>query len=253
MSPVQSTQFRGGDSAPVVTAGIDPSSAGLPTTEPVVAAALDLKGIVKSWKGPGRVLDHVDLVVRPGTAIHLSGQNGCGKTTLLRIAVGLIRPEAGAVSSGGLHPERDRRSYQQRIGFLAAGDRALYARMTARDHLKFWARLNFIPRKHERDVIERALITFGLKEIADRRVDRISMGQRQRVRLGGSFLHDPSVVLLDEPRNSLDDAGIELLSEWAQGILRRNGAVIWCSPNGESAEMDFSDRYVLYEGHLTRR
>jgi ABC-type multidrug transport system ATPase subunit len=61
------------------------------------------------------------------------------------------------------------------------------------------------------------------------------------------------VVLLDEPRNSLDDVGIELLSEWARGILRRNGAVIWCSPNGETAELAFSDRYVLSEGRVTRR
>ena len=251
MSSIQSTQFRVSDEASRATR-TDHGNAGVPA-DAAVAPALDLRGIVKSWKGPGRVLDHVDLVVSPGTAIHLSGQNGCGKTTLLRIAVGLIKPEAGSVSSGGLHPDHDRRRYQQRIGFLAAGDRALYARMTVRDHLKFWARLNFIPRKEEQQVIERALVTFGLHELADRRVDRISMGQRQRVRLGGSFLHDPSVVLLDEPRNSLDDAGIELLSEWANGVLRRNGAVIWCSPNGESAEMDFDERYVLSEGHLSRR
>jgi ABC-type multidrug transport system ATPase subunit len=252
MSSIQSTQFRIGDGQPLVS-GMDHASATPPISDSPVAPALDLRGIVKSWKGPGRVLDHVDLVVQPGTAIHLSGQNGCGKTTLLRIAVGLIKPEAGSIASGGLHPERDRRRYQQRIGFLAAGDRALYARMSVRDQLKFWARLNFIPRKQERQVIEQALVTFGLADLADRRVDRISQGQRQRVRLGGSFLHDPSVVLLDEPRNSLDDVGIELLSEWAMRIVRRNGAVIWCSPNGESAEMEFTDRYVLSGGHVTRR
>jgi ABC-type multidrug transport system ATPase subunit len=250
MSSIQSTQFRVQNSASLVET--DHATAGIPDGA-AAPPALDLKGIVKTWKGPGRVLDHVDLVVHPGTAIHLSGRNGCGKTTLMRIAVGLIKPEAGTVMSGGLHPDRDRRRYQQRIGFLAAGDRALYARMTVRDHLKFWARLNFIPREEEREVIERALVTFGLHELADRRVDRISMGQRQRVRLGGSFLHEPSLVFLDEPRNSLDDAGIELLTEWASAIVRRNGSVIWCSPNGESAEMDFDERYLLREGHLTRR
>lgn len=214
------------------------------------AAALELLDIVKTWRGPGRVLDHVDFIIHPGSAVHLSGKNGCGKTTLLRIAVGLITPETGIVSSGGLFPDLHRRRYQQRIGFLAAGDRALYARMTVRDHVKFWARINFIRRAEERPTIERALRRFDLDELADRRVDRISMGQRQRVRLAGSFLHDPPVILLDEPRNSLDDDGVAVLVQWLNDKVAHGGAVVWCSPNGESAELEFTDRYVLERGAL---
>jgi ABC-type multidrug transport system ATPase subunit len=211
---------------------------------------LELYDIVKSWRGAGRVLDHVNLVVRSGAAVHIAGRNGTGKTTLLRIAVGLIKPASGIVASAGLSPEMNRRRYQQRIGFLAAGDRALYARMTARDHLKFWSRLNFVHRSREHETIERAIVRFGLSELADRRVDRISMGQRQRVRLAGFFLHEPMVVLLDEPRNSLDDDGIELLAEWTGEVRRRGGAVIWCSPNGEAAEIEFTERHVLERGQL---
>lgn len=215
--------------------------------------ALELYDIVKTWKAAGRVLDNVDLVVEPGNAVHLFGRNGCGKTTLLRIAIGLIKPEDGIVSSGGLSPRADRRRYQQRIGFLAAGDRALYARMTVRDHIRFWARLNFVPRARERQVVEQAIERFGLTELAGRRVDRISMGQRQRTRLAGSFVHDPSVVLLDEPRNSLDDDGIALLVQWARGVIDRGGCVVWCSPHGESTELDFTDRYLLEAGKLRSR
>lgn len=196
------------------------------------------------------VLDHVDLTVEPGSAIHISGRNGCGKTTLLRIAVGLIAPESGIVSSGGLYPDLHRRRYQQRFGCLSAGDRALYARMTVRDHMKFWARLGFLSRSEERSAIKLALARFGLEELADRRVDRMSMGQRQRVRLAGSFLHDPSVILLDEPRNSLDDDGIELLVDWIDQVVQDNGTVIWCSPNGEAAELEFTERYVLENAQL---
>ncbi len=227
-------------------------SAGLEQPEDDGLPALELYGIVKSWRGPGRVLDGVNLVVPAGGAVHIAGRNGSGKTTLLRIAVGLIKPKAGVVASAGLYPELHRRRYQQRIGFLAAGDRALYARMTARDHLRFWSRLNFVPRARERGAIERAIVRFGLSELADRRVDRISMGQRQRVRLAGFFLHEPSVVLLDEPRNSLDDDGIELLVGWTDEVRQRGGAVIWCSPNGEAAEIAFTERYVLDSGQLRR-
>lgn len=215
--------------------------------------ALELRNIVKSWRGSGRVLDDLSLVVAPGSAVHIMGRNGTGKTTLLRIAVGLIRPESGIVTSGGLDPELNRRLYQQRTGFLAAGDRALYARLTARDHLKFWSRLNFVPRAREREAIEQAIVRFGLTDLADRRVDRISMGQRQRVRLAGFFLHEPTVVLLDEPRNSLDDDGIALLVGWVNETVRRGGAVVWCSPSGEAAEIDFTRRYLLENGKLNAR
>lgn len=214
------------------------------------APTLELYDIVKSWRGSGRVLDHVNLTLDGGSALHISGRNGCGKTTLLRIAIGLIEPEAGIVSSAGLFPRVHRRRYQERFGYLAAGDRSLYARMTVRSHMKFWARLSFLSGSEEGPTIARALVRFGLEELADRRVDRLSMGQRQRVRLAGSFLHDPAVVLLDEPRNSLDDEGIALLVDWLDDVLRRDGSVIWCSPNGEATELAFTDRYVLEHGQL---
>lgn len=221
--------------------------------EEAASPVLELYDIVKSWRGTGRVLDHVDLVVSPGSAVHIKGRNGAGKTTLLRIAVGLIKPESGIVSSAGLYPDLHRRHYQERMGFLAAGDRALYARMSARDHLKFWSRLNFVPREREREAIDAAIVRFGLTELADRRVDRISMGQRQRVRLAGFFLHDPTVVLLDEPRNSLDEDGIDLLVNWLDDLRRRGGAVIWCSPSGETAEIDFTARLRLEGGRLSQQ
>lgn len=211
---------------------------------------LRLEGIVKTWRGTGRVLDDVSLTLRAGTAVHLTGQNGCGKTTLMRIAVGLIRAEAGAVSANGLRPDRHRRRYQELVGFLPAGDRALYARMTARDHLRFWARLNFIPRVAEASAVQRAIARFGLEQLADRRVDRMSMGQRQRVRLAGSFLHEPQIVLLDEPRNSLDDEGIDALVAWTTDVVGNGGSVLWCSPNGETTGLEFHERHLLQAGKL---
>lgn len=228
---------------------LDISPLGEPGDHPV--PTLELYDIVKGWRGAGRVLDQVELVTFPGSAVHIVGRNGTGKTTLLRIAVGLIKPESGVVRSGGLTPERNRREYQQRIGFLAAGDRALYARITVRDHLRFWARLTYTPRASEDAAIHRAIRRFGLEELADRRVDRMSMGQRQRARLAATFLHEPEVVLLDEPRNSLDADGIALLVTWLREVMSQGGTVIWCSPDGEATELDFSQRYALENKQLT--
>jgi ABC-type multidrug transport system ATPase subunit len=213
---------------------------------------LGVWGVRKRW-GDQIVLDGVDLRIDPGTAIHVSGRNGTGKTTLLRIAVGLIHADSGSVELDGLDPVRDRRAYQSRLGFLSAGDRGLYARVSVRDHLRLWARLALLPRSRTGEVIDRALDAFDLRELAARRVERLSMGQRQRVRLAGVFLHDPSIVLLDEPRTSLDGDGIRLLTSLLEDFRSGGGAIVWSSPTGERAELDFDVSYTLEEGRLWAR
>jgi ABC-2 type transport system ATP-binding protein len=172
----------------------------------------------------------VDLTVPPATLAWLGGSNGAGKTTLLRVVCGLIRPHAGSVSLGGLDPERDRREFQTRIGYLPAGNGALYARLTVSDNLRFWAGMAMLPRAARDQAIERSLARFGLDELAPRRVDRLSMGQRQRVRLAAAFLHDPELVLLDEPHTSLDPEGIDLLRNALHDVRDSGGSAIWCSP-----------------------
>jgi ABC-2 type transport system ATP-binding protein len=219
--------------------------AGAPTT-------LKLQGIAKRW-GSQVVLDGVDLGIDPGTAVQVSGRNGTGKTTLLRIAVGLIQADTGSVELEGLHPVRDRRTYQSRLGFLSAGDRGLYARVSVRDHLRLWARLALLPRSRTSEVIDRALARLELRDLAGRRVERLSMGQRQRVRLAGVFLHDPRIVLLDEPRTSLDSDGIRLLTSLLEDFRSQGGAVVWCSPTAERAELGFDAAYTLDGGRLWAR
>ncbi len=105
---------------------------------------LVLNAIHKRW-GKLSVLEGVDLSVPRGSLVSVCGANGTGKTTLLRIAAGLIHPESGTVALDGLHPERDRRAYLARLGFLSAGDRSLYARLSARRHLDLCARLALMP------------------------------------------------------------------------------------------------------------
>src|SRR4051794_28305361 len=95
---------------------------------------LALHAIQKRW-GALHVLDDAELVIEGGTAVHVAGRNGIGKTTLLRIAAGLITPDSGVVDLDGLHPQRNRRRYCAAIGFLSAGDRGLVARLTVRQTL----------------------------------------------------------------------------------------------------------------------
>jgi ABC-2 type transport system ATP-binding protein len=217
------------------------------TVEPV----LSLSGIVKSWPSqPAPVLDGVDLELRPGSATSIAGRNGAGKTTLLRIAAGLISAERGSVTVCGLDVDRDRTQFQRRIGFLAAGNSGLYARLKVKHHLDLWSRIALMPRRERGPAVEAAIETFALGDLLDRRVDRLSMGQRQRLRLALSFVHAPSVVMLDEPATSLDEDGIAVLQRAIDGLKARGGAALVCLPSGWEQNLSIDRPLVLTAGGL---
>lgn len=180
----------------------------------------------------------------------ISGANGAGKTTLLRIAAGLILPEEGRVTAFGLDPERQRTDFQRRIGFLAAGNTGLYARLKVDNHFDMWARLALMPKREHGPAIARMVERFGLGELRRRRVDRMSMGQRQRLRLALAFLHDPRLVLLDEPATSLDELGIAALQAAIEDLKAAGGAAMVCLPSGWEDVLSVDVRFRLDQGRL---
>jgi ABC-2 type transport system ATP-binding protein len=218
-------------------------------TNPAPHEGLVIRGVSRNY-GDRPVLDRVDLSVEPGTSVLVTGPNGAGKTTLLRIAAGVITADSGKVSLGGLDPEKSRRAYQRQIAFLSAGDRGLYARLKVRQNLEFWARIAFIPADRRETAVEAAIDRFRLRELADRRSDRLSMGQRQRVRLAMTFCHEPALVLLDEPGSSLDQEGLDQLTRAIEDVLEGGGAVLWCAPTGDHESLPADKAYMVREGAL---
>jgi ABC-2 type transport system ATP-binding protein len=217
----------------------------------VTTAPLVLRNVSKRWQNDRPpVLDDVSLTLEPGTSNWVGGRNGVGKTTLLRIAAGLIDPDHGRAEAWGATVRENRVRYQRLVAFLPAGDRGLYARLTVRRHLEFSAGLSMMPRDRIRRRVEDTIATFELKGLADRRVDRMSMGQRQRLRIAMAFLARPDVVLLDEPLTSLDENGVALLEAAIQGLLARDGAALWCSPTGANLDMAFGAYFTLDQGRL---
>jgi ABC-2 type transport system ATP-binding protein len=212
---------------------------------------LALRGVRKSWaKGTVKVLEGVDLTLDLGTRIWIGGRNGVGKTTLLRIAAGLIDPDQGRATVYGLSPHENRVRYQRNVTFLPAGDRGLYARLTVRRQLEFWARIAMLDPRRLDEEVSKMIADFNLEDLAERRVDRMSMGQRQRLRLAMTFIGAPDVILLDEPLTSLDSQGADLLETAIERTLERHGAVLWCSPIGEHLDQPFDSRLILDDGRL---
>ena len=156
------------------------------------------RGLAKRF-GAKRVLDGLDLDVECGGFLLVTGPNGSGKTTLLRLIAGLLVPTAGELAVDAQRSE---------LGFLAH-EPLVYRELTALENLQLFARLYHVPEARER--VGMLLERFGLWEVRNDRASSFSRGMLQRLALCRTFLHQPSLLLLDEPYNALDAAGAELL------------------------------------------
>jgi ABC-type multidrug transport system ATPase subunit len=216
-----------------------------------VEPLLAVDGLCKHWRGrPAPTLDGLELDMRPGEVVSVKGRNGAGKTTLLRIIGGLVAPDRGRVRLDGMVLGTRRRAYQRQIGLLTPGDRGLYARVTGARHLDLWARLALLHSEARAAAVRSAYAHFDLDEIGDLRVDQLSMGQRQRVRLALVFLHAPRLVLLDEPATSLDLDALELVRRAVDDLARRGGTCLAVVPDGADTGLDVARALVLRGGRL---
>jgi ABC-2 type transport system ATP-binding protein len=210
---------------------------------------LNLRGIRRNW-GDRPVIAGADLTLHRGSIAWIGGANGAGKTTLLRVVAGLLTADGGEVSLLGLDPERNRRDYQRRLGWLPAGNAGVYNRLSVRRNVTYAASIAFVTPSQRTQAVETALAQLDLERLAATRADRISMGERQRLRLAMTLVHEPELVLLDEPHTSLDDDALDRLRTALRQLTARGGAAVWCSPSREGIGLPASDKYVLRDGRL---
>ena len=158
---------------------------------------------VSKWYGPVLGLNQVSLELRPGIT-GLVGHNGSGKSTLLNLAAGLLRPELGQVTVAGLDAWSP--AAKRQLGFVPELD-AFFEDQSGRHFLNTLARLGGMSRPEARDRVGAVLDLVGMTEHANRALAGYSKGMRQRVKLGQALLHDPPLLLLDEPLNGIDPVG----------------------------------------------
>lgn len=173
-------------------------------------SAVSVDGVWKFY-GDYPALRNIQLEAGAGDCLALIGRNGAGKTTLLRILAGFSRPGKGAIRIFGQQPRET--SARRRIGFIGHGI-AVYDELSAIENLTLFARFYGLPNPRQAGLkwLERT----GLERVRDGLVREFSRGMRQRLAVARAFLHDPSVLLLDEPFTALDDRAIGVL----QGLLR---------------------------------
>jgi heme ABC exporter ATP-binding subunit CcmA len=153
-------------------------------------------------------LDSVDLALDKGEHLAVLGDNGAGKTTLLRILATASRPTSGHLELFGLDAMKERRRLRALIGFVAHAP-GLYPALSALENLEFFSSLQGIDKARAAETLE----TVGLSELARRPAGRLSRGEQQRLSIGRAILHDPRLLVLDEPDASLDSGGGDLLAK----------------------------------------
>jgi ABC-type multidrug transport system ATPase subunit len=149
-------------------------------------------------------LSDVALEVREGEAVALLGANGAGKSTLLRIVATLLLPTHGYVRVAGCDVVTQSRDVRRHLGYHAGTDHGLYPRLTARENLLFFGQLNHLPLAATRERVRVLADQFSLGEFLDRQVRTLSSGTVQRLSLARALLHQPRILLLDEPTRSID-------------------------------------------------
>lgn len=199
---------------------------------------LQLEGVARRFRGGAGVAD-LHLTVRAGEIVALVGLNGAGKTTLLRLALGMLRPDAGEVRIAGTPLRRLPAAAWRDVGHLIEVPFA-YRELTVRQNLEMAARLRGAPLA----VVDRALPAWRLDALADRRAGRLSLGNRQRVGLAAALQHDAKLVLLDEPANALDPAGVLLLRD-ALSARAADGAAVLVSSHHLDEVARIADRVVV--------
>ncbi|HLG51570.1 MAG TPA: heme ABC exporter ATP-binding protein CcmA [Chloroflexota bacterium] len=202
--------------------------------------AFEIEGLVRRY-GYRRALDGLDLVVPWNQRVAILGPNGAGKTTLLRILATLVRPTRGQVRVGGLELPSQASAVRRYVGFLAH-QTFLYDELTARENLIFYGHLYGLPDPSGR--ADALLAQVGLADRAGHRVRTLSRGLQQRLALARAVVHDPPLLLLDEPETGLDLAGIALLGSLfydATGHLR---TVLFTTHDPELA-LALADRVIV--------
>jgi ABC-2 type transport system ATP-binding protein len=214
----------------------------------MVDALIEIDGLTKTY-GNARALNGLNLKVMPGEIYGLLGPNGAGKTTTLRITAGLIEPTSGSVVISGVDATRESLQAKAKIGYVAEIP-ILYESLSPRELLEFAASVRGI----DKDSLNRRLAqlteAFDVASAFDSPIATLSMGTKQKVAIIAALIHQPPVLLLDEPLNSLDARSNKILRELLSLHVQKGGAVLFSTHIMEIAQKLCSRIGIIFQGKI---
>jgi ABC-2 type transport system ATP-binding protein len=193
--------------------------------------AIELRNVSKAF-GRFVAVDNLSLAVPRGSMFGLLGPNGAGKTTTIRMIMSITAPDSGSIEILGRPMDR---VTQNRIGYLPE-ERGLYRKMKVIDHLYFLAAIKEVSRDQARQRIEAWLDKMELRPWLNKKVDELSKGMQQKVQFIATIVHDPDILILDEPFSGLDPLNVALMREYFVDFRARGKTIIFCTHVLEQAE-----------------
>lgn len=212
---------------------------------------IEVNHVTKSFRSMDRAaVNDVTFAARPGSITGLLGANGSGKTTLMRLISGLLTPEAGNISICGVDAHRHPTAAKVHLGMLLGGDISLYGRLTAYENIMYFAQLQNVPPSECEKRIAELSDMLGMNDYLHRRVAGMSRGMRQKIAFCRTVIHNPDVLLLDEPSTGLDIYSVRDVETFIQYYKSQGKTILLSTHNAHEIETLCDHILILKDGKL---
>jgi ABC-2 type transport system ATP-binding protein len=199
---------------------------------------------INKWFGQFQAIKDLSMEVKEGAIFGFLGANGAGKTTTMRMILDILRPDSGSIAWNG----EDVRQVQRRFFGYLPEERGLYPKMRVDEQLLFLARLQGVSKQDARKALDEWLERFQIAANRDRKIEELSKGNQQKVQFLAAILHDPTILVMDEPFSGLDPVNANVLKEAFLEMHRRGKTIIFSTHQLEQAEELCQDIVIINKG-----
>jgi sodium transport system ATP-binding protein len=210
---------------------------------------IEVINLTKQFKDV-KAVDNLNFSIKEGEIVGLLGENGAGKTTTLRMISTMIKCTSGTVKVSGFDIHKEPSKVRSEIGILFGGEVGLYDRLTARENVRYFAELNGMDKNEADKSIEKLRERLEMKEFMDRRVGKFSRGMKQKVAIARSIVHEPKVILLDEPTAGLDVTASRLIHDFIKNCKKENKAIVFSSHSMQEVEKLCDRIIIIHKGKM---
>jgi sodium transport system ATP-binding protein len=214
---------------------------------------IHIKDVSRSFQDKKRTIEavkNISVEIKKGDVVGLLGENGAGKTTLLRMMSTILQPSEGNITIDGIDIHKEPMKIKGRMGVLFGSETGLYDRLTARENLVYFAKLHGLTKHETNERVEYLAVRFGMKEFLDRRVGAFSKGMRQKVTIARTLIHNPEIILFDEPTTGLDITSANMFRELVHQLHKEKKTIIFSSHIMEEVEQLCQSIIMIHKGEL---
>ncbi|MCJ7841098.1 ATP-binding cassette domain-containing protein [Lederbergia sp. NSJ-179] len=197
-----------------------------------------------------KAVDYVSLRIKEGNVVGLIGENGAGKTTLLRMLCTLIEPDEGTIIVDGENIYTNKEKVRRRLGVLFGSETGLYNRLTARENLEYFGSLYGMSAHDIKNRIDMLAKRFGMRKFLDRKVEGFSKGMKQKVAIARTLIHDPDIVLFDEPTTGLDITSSNIFREFIYQYKGEGKTIIFSTHIMDEISQLCDDLIMMHKGQI---